>query len=247
MDLVLLTVIAGAAAAGFAQGLSGFAFAMISMSFWAWVLEPQTAAVLCVVCSLIGQVLTLPSVKAGFSFQRIWPFVAGGVVGVPLGAWILPLVDQSVFRVILGTFLTLWASAMLFSGGQWKLKIQNTGLDGGVGVIGGVLGGLGGLAGAIPTLWCSLKAWDKAQQRAVIQLFNLSMHIFTLAAYVLGGLITAEASRWLLVALPAMLIPSFIGNRLYTKISDQAFRRLVLVLLLTSGVVLLAATLPRLI
>ena len=29
----------GAAVAGFVQGLSGFAFGMVSMSFWAWALD----------------------------------------------------------------------------------------------------------------------------------------------------------------------------------------------------------------
>ena len=44
---VMLVVALGAAVAGFVQGLSGFAFGMVAMSFWAWVLEPQLAAVLC--------------------------------------------------------------------------------------------------------------------------------------------------------------------------------------------------------
>lgn len=37
---VILVVALGAAVAGFVQGLSGFAFGMVAMSFWAWVLEP---------------------------------------------------------------------------------------------------------------------------------------------------------------------------------------------------------------
>ena len=41
---VILVVALGAAVAGFVQGLSGFAFGMVAMSFWAWVLEPQLAA-----------------------------------------------------------------------------------------------------------------------------------------------------------------------------------------------------------
>ena len=38
----------GAAVAGFVQGLSGFAFGMVSMSFWAWALDPRLAAALAV-------------------------------------------------------------------------------------------------------------------------------------------------------------------------------------------------------
>ena len=35
MDSVLLIVALGAVAAGFVQGLSGFGFSMVAMSFWA--------------------------------------------------------------------------------------------------------------------------------------------------------------------------------------------------------------------
>jgi hypothetical protein len=246
MDFVFVMVLLGAAAAGFAQGLSGFAFAMISMSFWAWVLPPQTSAVLVVVCSLIGQLMTIKTARAGFDWRRILPFVIGGVVGVPIGALIiLPWIDQSMFRLVLGVFLLAWSGAMLFIGASFRIKTQSHAVDGGVGVIGGVMGGLGGLAGAIPTLWCTLKHWDKPAQRAVIQTFNLSMHTVTLITYVASGLLTVEATRWLVVAVPAMLIPSMIGNRLYSRISDLAFRRLVLVLLFVSGILLLGTTLPK--
>ena len=42
---------------------------------------------------------------------------------------------------------------------------------------------------------------------------------------------------------PAILIPTFVGARLYKRINAVAFRKLVLGLLLLSGVVLLGSTL----
>lgn len=243
MDPIILIVILGAAAAGFVQGLSGFAFAMTAMSFWAWALEPQLAAVLVVFCSLVGQIMTITSARAGFSWSRILPFVIGGALGVPLGAAILPLLDQKIFRIVLGMFLIFWCSTMLLSGGRLRLTHEKQVSDGGVGVLGGILGGLGGLSGALPTLWCSLKNWDKNAQRAVIQVFNLTMHTLTLTVYLASGLITLETTRWLAIAVPAMLIPSYLGAKLYTKVSDQTFRRIVLYLLLASGVALVGISL----
>ena len=40
MESVYLVVALGAVVAGFVQGLSGFAFGLVAMSFWAWALEP---------------------------------------------------------------------------------------------------------------------------------------------------------------------------------------------------------------
>ena len=43
-----LVVAAGAAAAGFAQGVKGFAFSVVAQPFWAWTLPPQTTVPLVV-------------------------------------------------------------------------------------------------------------------------------------------------------------------------------------------------------
>ena len=48
-------LLTGAVVAGFVQGLSGFAFSMVSMSIWVWALDPKLAAVLAGLGSLFGQ------------------------------------------------------------------------------------------------------------------------------------------------------------------------------------------------
>ena len=73
MDGMFFIIALGAAAAGFVQGLSGFAFGMVAMSFWAWVLEPRDAAVLTVFGSLLGQVLSAITVRRGFALAKLLP------------------------------------------------------------------------------------------------------------------------------------------------------------------------------
>src|SRR3954451_25232370 len=106
---VLAAVIAGAALAGFVQGLSGFAFSVVALSVWAWALAPETAAPLAVFGALLGQIASFASVRGGFEFGRIAPFVLGGLVGVPIGVFILHNVDPLGFRLAIGVFLTLYA------------------------------------------------------------------------------------------------------------------------------------------
>ena len=76
-------------------------------------------------------------------------------------------------------------------------------------------------------------------QRAVYQSFNLVMHAITLAVYGATGLITARAGWMFLLVAPAMVVPSLLATRLYKRISEAAFRRLVLILLFLSGVVMI--------
>ena len=118
--------------------------------------------------------------------------------------------------------------------------------DGVAGAVGGIMGGIGGFTGVIPTLWCTLRGFDRDVQRSVIQNFNLSMLAVTMATYVFTGVVTRDMLPLFAMIVPAMLVPTLLGARLYVGISDLAFRRIVLGLLTLSGIALLASSLPKL-
>lgn len=244
MDAVWIVAV-GAAVAGFVQGLSGFAFGMVAMSFWAWVLDPRLAAALAVFGALTGQLLAVFSVRRGFNWPLLWPFLLGGLAGIPLGVLILPHLDMDWFKAVLGALLALWCPVMLMAQRLPRIGGNRWG-DGAVGLVGGVMGGIGGFAGSVPTLWCTLRGFGKDTQRAVIQNFNLSMLAVTMATYLATGIVTGDMAPMFAVVAPAMLIPTLLGTRLYIGISEVAFRRLVLGLLTCSGLTLLASSVPRL-
>lgn len=246
MDSSLVLIAVGAAVAGFVQGLSGFAFGLVAMSFWAWSIEPQLAAVLTVFGSLTGQLLAVFTVRRAWSWRTLLPFVAGGMVGIPIGVAVLPALDARLFKAMLGGLLVLWCPLMLAARQLPRIRAGGRLADAAVGTVGGVMGGIGGFTGVIPTLWCTLRGFDKDEQRGVIQNFNLAMLAVTMAGYVGKGLVTTEMVPKLMVVAPAMLVPALLGARLYLGISEAAFRRLVLTLLTLSGVAMLAASLPAL-
>jgi hypothetical protein len=246
MTALTLWVLLGSLAAGFIQGLSGFAFGLVAMAFWVWVVAPQLAGPLVVFGSLVGQLLSLGSVRRTFVGQRLWPFVLGGCAGTPIGVWLLRYVDPTVFKAAVGLILVAYCPLMLFIPAAPRVTSGGRLADGGVGLIGGVMGGLGGLNGPAPTLWCSLRGWSRDEQRAVFQSFSLCMQMLTLAIYAASGLITRETVRLFAIVVPSMVVPTLIGVRLYARFSEAGFRQLVLVLLSVSGIVLLTASVPHL-
>ncbi len=246
MDLLTCAVALGAAAGGFVQGLSGFAFGLVAMAIWAWLLDPALAGPLVVFGSLVGQLLTLNSIRRGFDPRRVLPFIAGGVLGVPIGVALLRRVDPLAFKLAVGVLLSVWCPAMLFARDLPRVARGGRLADAGAGLVGGVMGGLGGLSGPAPTLWATLRGWSRDAQRAVFQAFNLAMHGLTMAAYLATGTVSAEAARLFLVVAPAMLVPALVGARLYRRFSDAAFRKVVLGLLAVSGAILIATTFPKL-
>lgn len=245
MEGVWWVVVLGAAAAGFVQGLSGFGFSMVAMSFWAWTLEPRLAAVLAVCGALTGQLVAAATVRRGFDKARLLPFVVGGLAGIPLGVALLPRLDMDAFKLVLGTLLVVWCPAMLLARQLPRITAGGRVADAAVGLSGGVMGGLGGFTGVLPTLWCTLRGLDKDVQRAIIQNFNLAMLLVTFATYAATGLVTREALPLLAIVVPAMLVPTLLGAKLYHGISVARFRQIVLGMLTLSGVAMLVVGLPR--
>lgn len=236
----------GAIVAGFVQGLSGFAFGLVAMSFWAWTIEPQLAAVLVVFGALTGQVVGALSVRRGFSLPVLMPFLVGGLAGIPIGTAILPMLDARLFKTVLGLVLVVWCPIMLFSRALPPVRFGGRLADGAAGLVGGVMAGLGGFSGPVPMLWCTLRQMDKDTQRTVIQNFNLATLAVTMATYLATGMVKAEMVPMFAIVAPAMLLPTLFGSRLYIGISEATFRRIVLGLLAASGAAMLAATLPYL-
>lgn len=246
MDSVYLVVALGAIVAGFVQGLSGFAFGMVAMSFWAWTLDPRLAATLSVFGALVGQLLAVFTVRRGFNLRLLLPFVLGGLAGIPLGVALLPHLDMAWFKALLGGFLALWCPVMLMARSLPPITVGGRLGDTVAGMAGGVLSGIGGFAGPVPTLWATLRGFGKDEQRAVIQNFNLSMLLVTMGVYLGSGVVTVQMLPYFAIVAPAMLVPTLLGARLYIGISEARFRQIVLGLLTASGVALLASSVPTL-
>lgn len=246
MEVQWIVIVVGAVVAGFVQGLSGFGFGLTAMSFWAWSLDPMLAATLSVFGSLTGQIVAAVTVRRGFDWRALLPFLLGGTAGIPIGVAILPALDVALFKAGLGAFLVLWCPAMLAIARLPRIQHGGRVADGLAGALGGVMGGIGGFTGTIPTLWCTLRGFAKDKQRAIIQNFNLAALSVTMATYLGKGIVTHEMLPMFAVVAPALLLPSLLGARLYRGISEAGFRRLVLSLLTLSGLALLTSAVPQL-
>lgn len=246
MSSELLLLAFGAALAGLVQGISGFAFAMVAMSVWVWGIEPRLAAVMAVSGGLAGQIFAVFTVKRGLRLPVLLPFLLGGLLGVPLGAWALPHLNPAAFKLVLGLFLVVCCPAMLLAPRLPRITAGGRAADLLVGALGGVMGGIGGFSGVLPSLWVTLRGWDKDLQRGVIQNFNLAALAATLASYVAAGTATPDMLPKFAVVAPALLLPAYLGSRIYRGLSPLAFRRVVLLVLTLAGLAMVAAALPDL-
>ena len=238
VPIELLLFIVASFIGALVAGAAGFAFGLIASAIWPHAIAPAESAALIAGFAIVIQGSTLWKLRHAVDVPRLLPFLVGGALGVPLGAEVLRWATPAQMRAFVGFALVLFS---VYSLARPKLPIIKGGsmADGAVGVISGLLGGSTGLAGIPVIIWASLRGWSKNEQRAMFQPVAVAIFLMTLGWFGASGMITADTIRLFLIGLPAVLLGTWLGFKLYGKLDDAMFRTIVLVLLLVSGLTLL--------
>jgi uncharacterized membrane protein YfcA len=226
----------GALAGGFVSGLAGFGTALMALGIWLYVLPPAIAVPLVLICSVIAQISTLPSIWKTIDFSIVWPFLIGGLIGVPLGTMLIAHADPRVFKLTVGVFLLVFPTALYLQRREMTVALGGKAADAAIGFAGGILGGLAGLSGPLPILWASIRGWTKEQRRGIFQIFNFSVLATSLLVQIITGFVKPDVFWLALIAFPGTVIGAWLGARTYHALSDGNFRDVVLGLLFVSGV-----------
>jgi uncharacterized membrane protein YfcA len=232
--LFVLATFGGALVAG----LSGFAFGLVASAIWLYILTPLQTASLIIAFGLIVQGYSVWKLRGTLDLKKLWPFVLGAALGVPVGVSILTWANPVHVRMAVGAFLVLYSFYALLRPAIPRVDAGGATADAGIGFLNGVLGGITGLAGILVTIWCGLRGWPKDVQRTVFQ--PVAVAIFAMSAFWIGakGAITPDTIKLFLIGLPALLAGTWLGLKLYGRLDEASFRKVVLLLLLLSGVAL---------
>ena len=227
----------GALLGGIAAGGSGFAFALAASSIWLHRIDPLHSAIMCTGCGVLLHLTTIWPQRRHIVLGRLWPFVAGGVAGIPIGVHLLTYTDGSVLKIALGIFLLVFGTYALIAPRLHTFSGGGHSADAAVGFVGGILGGIGGYSGVIPTIWTQVRGWPKEVARGVYQPYVIVIQALTLAGIVW---VTLDRTGLILLAavVPPLLLGTWIGWQLYGKLNDLRFRQALAILLIASGVTL---------
>jgi len=180
---------AGALAGGFVSGLAGFGTALMTLGIWLYLMPPALAVPLVLICSVVSQTATLPSMWRTFDLSLIWPFLIGGLAGVPLGTILIAHADPQNFKLTVGVFLLVFPLALYFQRTPTAFRFGGRLADGAIGLSGGILAGLAGLSGPLPILWASVRGWGKDERRGIFQIFNWTVLVAALGLQLASGLV----------------------------------------------------------
>lgn len=225
---------------GVTTGLAGFALGLVLSGVWLHILTPLQTATLIIGYGLLSQAYAVWKLQHALDWTRVMPFIISAAAGVPIGVMLLGHANPEHLRAGIGMLLVLYSGYSL-ARPMFKPIHASAGTNMGVGFANGVLGGMTGLTGIIVTIWCQLHHWPKDVQRTVFQPVNFSALVMAaLWLAVAGSAVTPDVVTLFVLGLPALFIGMWLGMKLYGRLDEASFRRVVLVLLLISGLSLAA-------
>lgn len=224
--------------ASLVSSITGFAFSAVAGAILFHLHDdPVRIVSIMIACSIANQAAMTWTLRRNIDWGGLPPYFAGGALGLPIGVWTLLHASRMLYTHVLGGFLLIFGSYMLLRRAM-VVRRQPVIADVVAGFLGGITGGAAGFPSAFVTIWCGMKGWDKARQRAVTQPFILIMQVTGLLAISLVRRSYAGSASMTpsdLIFIPFSLLGTSLGLALYRRLTDAQFGRAVNILLVISG------------
>ena len=240
-NLTLIYIISAFFISAFLKSLTGLGFSTICLGFLAVVLDIKLAILLVILPSLTSNLLVmLQSGRFIEALQRFWPLYLSAIPGLILGIWFLGSSDNEIPKAVLGVLLFLYGVWGLTNGLMIITKKHEKQLSLPVGFISGLANGITGsqIMPIMPYL-LSLKLDRDLFVQTINSAFTLNSLIMILGLANFGiitvPMVTLSAAGILPVALGV-----YLGSKIRKRVSEDIFRKMVLILFLFLGLNLIA-------
>ncbi len=240
-DAALLLWCAGSlAAAGVVKGVTGIGIPMVSIALLSLVMSvPQAVALLPVPILAANTWQAFRGGRFRSSLQRFRLLIIALAVGMVIGAILLKHVDDRVLQAIIGVAVMVFSITSLSTPTLQVPSGLERPLGTAAGAVGGVLGGMSSLFGPPILMFLVSLKLPKDEFVAVVGAIYLLGGVFLLVA--LAGVRVLGVQELLLSALaaPPLLAGMALGQRLRERISQEAFRKGLLITVMLIGASLL--------
>ena len=215
----------------------GFGIGMTSTPVLLLVLEPQTVVVMINTVSLALFVLIMFQTRRYLPAREMVPASVAGLLGVPVGVFILSSASTGVLRVSITAVIILLAIGVAFN---LRGPIPRSRLMGPpVGFVVGVLLAATGIGGPLMALLLLARDWPRHAVRASLSLYFLSVEGTAVIGYGLTGMFTPErVSLILIVTIPVLLGFGF-GTVLVRRMNERLFRHAVVAVVIVTSLMVL--------
>jgi uncharacterized protein len=217
--------------AAFAQSVSGFGSALVAVPLLTVLAGPRTAVVTITALSIAMTALGTVRERHHVEWRVAGTLAAAGLIGMPAGLLLLTALDARALTLVIAAlvlvFTLLLARGWSVDPGPWARRSA--------GVLSGAMLTSTGMNG--PPLVITLQAMRLRPDRfrATLQAVFCSQDVAAVAGFVAIGQVSSTALVAVAAGLPGLPLGWLLGDRVFTGIDPEVFRRVVLGMLLLSA------------
>jgi uncharacterized membrane protein YfcA len=223
--------------AGIVKGMLGIGVPVVSISLLSLAINIPLAVSLLPVPILLSNLWqSLTSGQVVNTFRRFGPLIGALVIGTFVGARLLVDLDQRTLMAIVGAAVLVFAVSAHFPRYLRLGRRAERWLAMPIGFFAGVLGGMTTFFGPPLIMFLFALNLDKDEFVGTISTVYLCAAVPLAVALGMFGFMDLQAYLWSTAAAVPLLLGVLIGQWLRSRISQSAFRRGLLLLLLVAGV-----------
>ena len=237
MDLTVLSILIIGVFMGFyVQTVIGFAGSLIALPILLLGMKLPDAIAYISIFYLFSSVFLIKKEWKNIDKKIIFKLAITSVIGVILGILLLTFSKPILLKKGLGVFILLYVAYVLY--GKKKIKLNKGGVIS-FGVIAGFFSGVFSTGGPLYVICIENSVKDiKALRATMIGVLGL-VTLTRIPALAVTGILKFSHLEMTLLVFPVFLFAQFLGKRTFIKINETVFKKLLMVLLCISGLILI--------
>lgn len=238
MNSTELAVIGIVSLAGFVRGVTGFGGAMLMAPVLSVLIGPVPTVITALTLETVAALVMFPDALPKAQWRTLMYLTLPAIVTVPLGGYLLLTLDPNIARRMIAGVVVVFSLMLLLGIRYHGSPRAATSI-----ALGSLVGALLGATsvGAPPVILYLLSGPDPiAVTRANLALFVTAISAIGLVMLAAAGAITATYGVSAVTLIVPYLLATWLGGKLFARLSDSNVRRFALVLMLGVSVVSLA-------
>jgi uncharacterized protein len=214
--------------AGFIRGYSGFGFSAMVIAASSVVTNPLHFVAVVVILETAMSLQAARGIGPDIDWRRVGMLLAGAVVGLPLGLWLLTGVSETAARAMISGYILLMCAVLLAG---WRLRSE---VRGPWNLVAGVVSGLAnapGMGGLPIAAFFAAQPMRASVFRATLIAFFPLLDLYSAPLYWWHGLVSWDTLWASLIALPLTVLGNWLGSRHFLNTDPKEFRRFAILLL----------------
>jgi len=229
--------------AAVSTGMVSFGFGMLTMPFLLIWIDPVQSVEINLVLTGVLFILVSSQTWRHIDRSTLIALVSGAVLGASIGTYVASMIPDFALRILFTG--VIFVTALLGAAGQLKYINQQDVVAVPVGACYGFLNAGMALGGPVVALFAINQRWSRDTTRAMLSSFFLVTCVLGLTFHAIGGLLSYQDLLAGIIFIPSLSVGAFVGVKLVGCINETFFRRLVLLIMISTSIGVLVREVVR--